>query len=85
MSQIIQASEAKEWDRLKITGTASSPKKRFVDFECMVSTVAKDDGSIKVWPMLDKDPQLTEREQFEGKIWFKPSDIEKIELIDREE
>jgi hypothetical protein len=43
------------------------------------------DGSVKVWPMDDKEPQLTAEERFNGKIWFQPHTVESVALVHRDE
>ena len=77
----VDPKEIEAWDTILITGNACSPHERFVDMECMVSTVSKDEEGhhIKVWPTGKQG------NEGDGKIWFKVDDIEKVELLDREE
>jgi hypothetical protein len=77
--------DLREWDEVRITGTPTSGcNRRVVNFPCMVATVARD-GSVKVWPMDDKEPQLTAEERFNGKIWFQPHTVESVALVHRDE
>jgi hypothetical protein len=70
----IKPAEIREWDRIVITGQASSPHKRYVKMPCVVSTVSAD-GFVKVWPDDERDG---------GKVWFSLAGIEEVELVDRE-
>jgi hypothetical protein len=58
------------YDEILITGTPTSCydiKKHYDKLHCMVASL--DNEHIKVWPD-DNDPQLSEKEKFNGKLWF---------------
>jgi hypothetical protein len=67
-------SEVAELDDIRITGTASSPQKRYENLLGTVATVTQDENGrwIKVWPTPEIDG---------GKIWFNLADVESLEVI----
>lgn len=71
--------ELEEWDEIVIT--AEWKGRTLTDFRCMVSTTSGD--AIKVWPMNDKEPQLTEQERYDGKLWFPVEKIESVKVLIR--
>jgi hypothetical protein len=80
-------------DEVRITGTASSPAgRRFVSLVGVVAAVARPtpaepDWYVKVWPHeeWEVNPDLTEREILDGKVWFPESGVEALELLRRDE
>jgi hypothetical protein len=52
-------------DEIILTGTATSPPRRYVNLHAVVATVSLD--AVKVWP-LDED----------GKVWFPWDQIEEV-------
>lgn len=80
--------EVREYDKLRITGTTSDyrtgPPPGTIRVENLVGVVgsatfpAGEERSIKIWPEEDQPYNMS------GKIWFKESETESIELLERD-
>ncbi len=57
---------------------------RYTNLKVMIATVF-DDGTLKVWPMDDNDPQLSPDISRRGKLVFSPDKIEKVVVLESEE
>jgi hypothetical protein len=78
-----EQTEIREGDVLRLTGTACSPVRRFVDFLGTVATIDATDGTFKMWND-DACPGLSDDERYCGKFWFEAAAIEKVEVVRRD-
>jgi hypothetical protein len=77
----IRVADLRPYDRAVLTGATSCPNGLRVErLACVVASVSAD-GSVKVWPEDDRDPQAAGAG---GKLWFEAGGIEAAELVERD-